>query len=147
MDPQAFIRLSVGSLGLRMHNTIQPLPSSSTTCCCEIRLRGFPVQTTTVPFITSPDESATAPPPPDTHAMASSFYLEDSDLKALSSSSSSAGCFHTSNAAYLEVAVFTGRKGSSHHCGVGTMKRQQIGSFKLEVSPEWGEGKSVTREK
>ncbi|KAK8328561.1 hypothetical protein V6Z12_A11G259600 [Gossypium hirsutum] len=28
------------------------------------------------------------------------------------------------------------------HCGVG-VKRQQIGTFKLEVGPEWGQGKPV----
>ncbi|KAG8649912.1 uncharacterized protein LOC110620156 isoform X2 [Manihot esculenta] len=70
---------------------------------------------------------------PDIHSIASSFYLEESDLKALLTP----GCFYTHHAC-LQIVVFTGRKGS--HCGVGT-KRQQIGKFKLEVGPEWGEGK------
>ncbi|CBI40002.3 unnamed protein product, partial [Vitis vinifera] len=52
------------------------------------------------------------------------FYLEESDLKALLAP----GCFYAPHAC-LEIVVFTGRKGS--HCGVG-IKRQQIGTFKLE---------------
>ncbi|KAK7835848.1 hypothetical protein CFP56_023016, partial [Quercus suber] len=40
----------------------------------------------------------------------------------------------------LVICNYKGRKGS--HCGVGT-KRQQIGTFKLEVSPEWGDGRPV----
>uniref|UniRef100_A0A5B6ZRB0 Uncharacterized protein n=1 Tax=Davidia involucrata TaxID=16924 RepID=A0A5B6ZRB0_DAVIN len=134
MDPQAFIRLSIGSLGLRVPGTISNAAKSgihtfSSPCSCEIRLRGFPVQTTSVPLVSSPEAT------PDSHGIASSFYLEESDLKALLAP----GCFYASHAC-LEIVVFTGRKGS--HCGVG-IKRQQIGSFKLEVGPEWGEGKPV----
>ncbi|KAM7273500.1 hypothetical protein ACFE04_028164 [Oxalis oulophora] len=131
MDPQAFIRLSIGSLGLRIPettlNSIKPGIHYSPTC--EIRLRGFPVQTTTVPLISSPETT------PDIHSIASSFYLEDSDVKALLTP----GCFYSSHAC-LEIIVFTGKKGS--HCGVA-VKRQQIGTFKLDVAPEWGEGKPV----
>ncbi|KAE8729662.1 hypothetical protein F3Y22_tig00003435pilonHSYRG00029 [Hibiscus syriacus] len=50
MDPQVFIRLSIDSLGLRIRETA--LSSSragirtfSAPCACEIRIRGFPVQT------------------------------------------------------------------------------------------------------
>lgn len=135
MDPQAFIRLSISSLGLRIPGTpvgsvksgVQPL--SSSLCPCEIRLRGFPVQTTTIPLFSSPEAA------PDSHSIASSFYLEESDLKALSAPS----CFYNSHA-YLEIAVFTGRKGL--HCGVG-IKRQLIGTFRLQVGPEWSEGKPL----
>ncbi|KAI5647647.1 hypothetical protein M9H77_33652 [Catharanthus roseus] len=134
MDPQAFIRLSVGSLGLRVSGTALNATKSgiqafSSPCLCEIRLRGFPVQTTSVPFVSSPEVIL------DNHSVASSFYLEESDLKALLTP----GCFYTSHAC-LEIVVFTGRKGT--HCGVG-IKRQQIGTFKLEVGPEWGQGKPV----
>nr|GMD62531.1 Nuclear factor 1 A-type isoform 2 [Ipomoea batatas] len=132
MDPQAFIRLSVGSLGLRapgtaLNGTKSGSHAFSSPCTCEIRLRGFPVQTTSVPFVSSPEAT------PDTNSIASSFYLEESDLKALLTP----GCFYT-NHACLEVAVFTGHKGT--HCGVA-MKRQQVGTFRLEVGPEWGKGK------
>lgn len=134
MDPQAFIRLSISSLGLRIPGSALNLVKSrvqalSSPCSCEIRLRGFPVQTTSVPLLTSSEAT------PDSHSIASSFYLEESDLKALLAP----GCFYSTHA-YLEIVVFTGRKGS--HCGVG-IKRQQIGTFKLEVGPEWGEGKPV----
>jgi hypothetical protein len=71
----------------------------------------------------------------DTQNIASSFYLEESDLKA----SLAPGCFYNPHAC-LEIAVFSGKKGS--HCGVG-VKRQQIGIFKMQVGPEWGEGKPV----
>ncbi|KAJ9179828.1 hypothetical protein P3X46_008147 [Hevea brasiliensis] len=129
MDPQAFIRLSIGSLGLRIPETVlkSGIHAFSSPCSCEIRLRGFPVQTTSVPLVSSPEAT------PDIHGIASSFYLEESDLKTLLTP----GCFYTHHAC-LEIVVFTGRKGS--HCGVG-IKRHQIGTFKLEVGPEWGEGK------
>ncbi|KAM7508944.1 hypothetical protein LguiA_019397 [Lonicera macranthoides] len=133
MDPQAFIRLSIGSLGLRFPgkalNGKTGIQMLSSPCLCEIRLRGFPVQITSVPFITSPEAI------PDSHSIASSFYLEESDVKALLTP----GCFYTPHA-YLEIIVFTGRKGS--HCGVG-IKRNQIGTFKLEVGPEWSERRPI----
>ncbi|KAG6663783.1 uncharacterized protein LOC122300104 [Carya illinoinensis] len=132
MDPQAFIRLSIGSLGLRIpgpsYNSAG-IHALSSPCSCEIRLRGFPVQTTSVPLITSVEAT------PDSHSIASSFYLEESDLKALLAP----GCFHGTHAS-LEIVVFTGWKGS--HCGV-SIKRQQIGSFRLEVGPEWCEGRPI----
>lgn len=134
MDPQAFIRLSIGSLGLRipganLNSAKSGIQALSSPCSCEIKLQGFPVQTSSIPFVSSPEAI------PDTHSIASSFYLEESDLKALLAP----GCFYSPHAC-LEIAVFSGRKGS--HCGVGT-KRQQIGTFKLEVGPEWCEGKPV----
>ncbi|GFY90419.1 nuclear factor 1 A-type protein [Actinidia rufa] len=101
----------------------------SSPCSCEIRLRGFPVQTTPVPLVSSPESI------PDPRSIASSFYLEESDLKALLTP----GCFYAPHAC-LEIVVFTGRKWS--HCGVG-IKKQQIGMFKLAVGPEWGEGRPV----
>ncbi|PSS11962.1 Endonuclease [Actinidia chinensis var. chinensis] len=134
MDPQAFIRLSIGSLGLRVPGTTLNAAKSgihalSSPCSCEIRLRGFPVQTTSVPLVSSPESI------PDPQSIASSFYLKESDLKALLT----LGCFYAPHAC-LEIVVFAGWKWS--HCGVG-IKRQQIGMFKLEVGPEWGEGKPV----
>ncbi|KAL7120752.1 hypothetical protein ACP275_02G141300 [Erythranthe tilingii] len=129
MDPQAFIRLSIGSLGIRFPEASKSsTPALSSPCACEIRLRGFPVQTTQIPFISSPINN-------NSHTVASTFYLEESDLKVLSSPR----CFYNARS-FLEVVVFTGRRGT--HCGVGT-KRRQIGVFKLNVGPEWGEGKPV----
>ncbi|XWS64958.1 hypothetical protein CRYUN_Cryun05aG0048900 [Craigia yunnanensis] len=105
MDPQAFIRLSIGSLGLRIPGSALNFSKAgicafSSPCSCEIRLRGFPVQTTSVPLVSSPEAA------PDIHSIASSFYLEDSDMKALLTP----GCFYNPHA-YLEITVFTGRKG------------------------------------
>lgn len=135
MDPKAFVRLSIGSLGLRdpiaaSRSSKTEIDAPSSSWMCEIRLRGFPVQTTSIPFITSP-ESAT----PDPQNIASCFYLEESNLKALLAPR----CFHTSMA-YLDVSVFKSRQG--FHCGISS-KKQQIGTFKLKVSREWGEGKPV----
>ncbi|XP_051122043.1 uncharacterized protein LOC127245293 [Andrographis paniculata] len=131
MDPQAFIRLSIGSLGLRFSGAAAPksggIPASSSPCTCDIRLRGFPVQTTSIPLVSSPEAT------PASHGIASSFYLDESDLKALLAP----GCFSASQPG-LEISVFTGRKAT--HCGVG-IKRQQIGTFKLNVGPEWTDGK------
>ncbi|KAG9452926.1 hypothetical protein H6P81_005830 [Aristolochia fimbriata] len=134
MDPQVFLRVSITSLGLRIPVTSSKaersrIHSSSLPCSCEIRLRGFPVQTASVPLISSPEAQ------PDPQCIATSFYLEESDLKEMLAP----GCFQATNA-YLEITVFMGRQGS--HCGVSSRK-QQIGSFKLQVGPEWGEGKSL----
>jgi hypothetical protein len=136
MDPQAFIRLSVGSLALRIPKVLINSTSKSnekknfsSQCSCEIKLRGFPVQTTSIPLMPSLDAA------PDHHSISTSFYLEESDLRALLTP----GCFYSPHA-HLEISVFTGKK--SLNCGVGG-KRQQIGMFKLEVGPEWGEGKPM----
>ncbi|GLT58973.1 hypothetical protein SLA2020_344870 [Shorea laevis] len=134
MDPQAFTRLSIGSLGLRFRaSTLNSSKSGANAfpspCSCEIRLRGFPIQTTSVPLVSCPEAT------PDIHSIASSFYLEEADVKALLTP----GCFYSSHAS-LEITVFTGKKGL--YCGRG-VKKQQIGTFKLNVGPEWGEGKPV----
>nr|XP_029151313.1 uncharacterized protein LOC112775388 isoform X2 [Arachis hypogaea] len=102
MDPQAFIRLSIGSLGLRCagiegstgRSRTQKPPSPFV---CEIRLRGFPVQTSSVPLISSTEAI------PDVENVATSFYLEESDLKALLAP----GCFYNTHAG-LEIVVFSG---------------------------------------
>ncbi|RVW75684.1 hypothetical protein CK203_055222 [Vitis vinifera] len=73
MDPQAFIRLSIGSLGLRIpgpalnaaKSGIHAVPSP---CSCEIRLRGFPVQTSSVPLVSSPEAT------PDSHSIAAEGF-------------------------------------------------------------------------
>lgn len=134
MDPKAFIRLSISSLRLRVPSVQLTAAKSgfqtlTSPCSCEIRLRGFPLQTTSVPLVSSPESGS------GSQNIASSFYLEDSDLKALLTPS----CFFASHSC-LQIVVFSGKMGS--HCGVG-IKRQQIGTFKLEVGPEWGRGKPV----
>ncbi|ONK58867.1 uncharacterized protein A4U43_C08F550 [Asparagus officinalis] len=134
MDPQDFIRLSIGSLGIRIPMAAsKPMKgathaTSTSIYCCQIRLRGFPIQTAQIPLISSSE------PNPDPQNNPIIFYLGKSDVKALMASS----CFHTSQP-FLEVVVFLGRKKGSN-CSV-TSKKQQLGTFKVEVSPEWGEGK------
>ncbi|CAN4077062.1 unnamed protein product [Withania somnifera] len=120
MNPQASVRLSIGSLGLRVPGTDLNGARSgrsalSFPCACEI--------------LSSPEST------PDSNDTASSFYLQKSDLKALLAP----GCLLKHHAC-LEVVVFTVR--NERHCGVG-IKRQQIGTIKLEVGPEWGEEKPI----
>lgn len=132
MDPQAFIKLSVGCLGLRVPVTASDIErsvdfESSPPCSCEIRLRGFPVKTVSVPLLSLADAS------PDPYSNATIFYLEESNVKELLAPR----CFQDPQA-YLEIMVYMGRQGSS--CGANS-KKQQIGTFRVEVGPEWGEGK------
>lgn len=132
MDPRAFVRVSVGALGLRIpvastdtRSGVEALPSP---CLCEVRLRGFPAQTASVPLVT-PSAGGL-----DLHSIAARFYLEEADLCKLSSPA----CFQSSQA-YLELVIFTGK----HGCHVGSSSSKQIGTFRLQVGPEWGEGKAV----
>uniref|UniRef100_M8BFA0 Uncharacterized protein n=1 Tax=Aegilops tauschii TaxID=37682 RepID=M8BFA0_AEGTA len=78
MDPQAFVRLSVGQLGLRL-----PGASARKACHCEIRLRGFPVQIAPVPLANSSEFNI------DPHANAAVFSLDEPGLKALPTSRAS----------------------------------------------------------
>ncbi|KAK8952306.1 hypothetical protein KSP39_PZI004361 [Platanthera zijinensis] len=133
MDPQFFVRLSVGSLGLRIPVTAVSKAGrgsnylSLSSCWCEIRLRGFPVQTASVPLISSHETS------PDPCSNATVFYFEKSDVEAMMSH----GCFQAVQP-YLEVAIYLGREGS--HCSV-IGRKHLIGRFRVEVGPEWCEGK------
>ncbi|MQL70808.1 hypothetical protein Taro_003109 [Colocasia esculenta] len=134
MDPQTFIRLSIGSLGLRVPMTASKAIQAgehltSSPCSCEIRLRGFPIQTVIVPLISSSGAN------PDPHTNSAIFYLGESDVKALMAP----GCFQSSKSC-LEITVYTQSKGS--HCGISGRK-QQLGTFRLDVDPEWSEGRSV----
>lgn len=133
MDPEVFIKLSIGSLGLRLAGVELKTENSginelSLPYVCEIRLRGFPVKTLAVPLMSSADII------PYIQNNASSFYLGESDLQALLAP----GCFYKSHAC-LEISVFTEAKEAN--C-VG-IKRQQIGIFRMQVGPEWGERKPM----
>lgn len=109
MDPQTFVRLSVGQLGLR-------LPAGKSTagraCHCEIRLRGFPAQTAPVPLLTNSSELILDPHGANAAAV---FSLDESDLAALSAP----GCFSFRVPAgpCLEIAVYLG----SSHVGGGEL--------------------------
>lgn len=134
MSPEAFIRLSIGSLGLRFTGVELKTQKSENevplSYVCEIRLRGFPVQRRPVPLISSSSGITS-----NILNNASSFYLEESDFGALSAP----GCFN-SRPASLEITVFT--EGKEFSCGAG-IKRQQIGIFKMYVGRDWGERKPM----
>lgn len=123
MDPQTFVRLSIGSLGLRF--PVEALKArrgaahAYSKCLCEIHLRGSPIQTTTVPVVSSPKVS------PDPNGNLVVFCLGESDVKALMLPR----CFGTA-AAYLKIMVYVGKQGS--RCGVAGRK-QLIGSVRLEI--------------
>ncbi|XP_019168263.1 PREDICTED: uncharacterized protein LOC109163986 [Ipomoea nil] len=121
MDPQAFVRVSVGSLCLRVPSE-SGIQAPSPPCVCEIRLPGFPVQTAPVPF-------------EDNNKIATRFYLVRSDVEALLAPGG--GCFYAPNHACLEIVVF------STGGWFGFKRKQHIGTFKLGVGREWGRGKQV----
>uniref|UniRef100_A0A0D6QTY8 Uncharacterized protein n=1 Tax=Araucaria cunninghamii TaxID=56994 RepID=A0A0D6QTY8_ARACU len=132
MDPRAFIRVSVGALGLRIPVASKAVRAGvhalSSPCLCEIRLRGFAAQTASVPLVTSIGAG------PDLHNVAATFYLEESDIRKLLSPT----CFRSAPPC-LEIVVFTGRRGSNW--GIDSSK--QIGAFRLQVGPEWADGKTL----
>ena len=131
MDPQPFVRLSVGQLGLKLPAGGNAGKAASRLCDCEIRLGGFPVQTAQVPLIHSPEFNL------DPFTNAAVFSLDESDLKALAAP----GCFRAPRPC-LEVAVYLARFGA--RCGVAWRKRL-VGVFRVELAPpsEWREGKPV----
>jgi len=131
MDPRAFVRVSVGALGLKIpvaSKTVSSVHILSSPCFCEIRLSGFPAQTASVPLVT-PSASG-----PDLHSIAASFYLEEADVRKMSTYT----CFQSSEA-YLEIVIFTGRWESC----CGSSRSKQIGTFRLLVGPEWREVRTV----
>ncbi|OEL29206.1 hypothetical protein BAE44_0009771 [Dichanthelium oligosanthes] len=133
MDPQPFVRLSVGQLGLKLPAGRNASKASSRLCDCEIRLGGFPVQTAQVPLIHSPEFNL------DPFTNAAVFSLGESDLRALAAT----GCFRAAPRSCLEVAVYLARL-SAARCGVAWRKRL-VGVFRVELASasEWREGKPV----
>ncbi|WOL19008.1 hypothetical protein Cni_G27805 [Canna indica] len=133
MNPQTFVRLSIGSLGLRFPaDTLKSRRGAVhaySKCSCEIRLGGLPIQTASVPLISSPESN------PDPNSNLVVFYLEESDIKAMILR----GCLRTPRA-HLEIVIYMGKQGS--YCGV-TSRKQQIGSLSLEIELERGLEKPV----
>lgn len=128
MDPQPFVRLSVGQLGLK-------LPAGGTAqklCHCEIRLAGFPVQTAAVPLLHASSELAALDP----FTNAAAFSLAEHDLESLSTPS----CFRPPRSR-LAVAVYLGRRGGGLRCA----RRRLVGVFRVEVGSAagWRDGKPV----
>ncbi|KAJ1267448.1 hypothetical protein BS78_07G056500 [Paspalum vaginatum] len=130
MDPQPFVRLSVGQLGLKLPGG-NAGKAAARLCDCEIRLGGFPVQTVPVPLVHSSEFNFFDP-----FTNAAVFSLDESDLKALAAP----GCFRAPRSC-LEVAVYLARFGA--RCGVAWRKRL-VGVFRVDLaSSEWREGKPV----
>ncbi|XP_062192108.1 uncharacterized protein LOC133895659 isoform X2 [Phragmites australis] len=127
MDPQPFVRLSIGQIGLKLPGG--NARTAAQLCHCEIRLGGFPVQIAHVPLIHSSEFNL------DPFTNVAVFSLDESDLKALATP----GCFRAPRS-YLEVVVYLGRFGV--HCGIAGRKRL-VGVFRVEVGSEWHEGKPV----
>lgn len=136
MDPEPFVRLSVGQLGLKLPGG-NASKAAGRLCDCEIRLGGFPVQTAPVPLIHSPAFNL------DPFTNAAVFSLDESDLRALAAP----GCFRAPRTSCLEVAVYyLARFGASSRCGVvaACRRKRLVGVFRVELpSSEWRDGKPV----
>lgn len=135
MDPCSFVKVLVGGLALRIPVASKPTKTgvhpTASPCFCEFKLHNFPLQTTVVPLI-SPRSSD-----PDVHNISASFHLEENEVKKLSSSSSPS-CLGSSKP-LLEVAVYTGRQGST--CGVALGKL--LGKFCVPIDLEGANEKAI----
>ncbi|KAJ7543269.1 hypothetical protein O6H91_09G031400 [Diphasiastrum complanatum] len=132
MDPRAFVRVSIGALGLRIAVASKAsragVHASSSPCFCEVRLPYFPSQTVPIPLISSTTAA------PNSRNIAACFYLDEPALLKLLSAS-----WFRSAPPCLKVVVFTGLQGSC--CGISD--RKLLGTFSLPVSLEWAEGKTI----
>ncbi|KAJ7525196.1 hypothetical protein O6H91_17G041000 [Diphasiastrum complanatum] len=123
MDPRAFVRVSIGALGLRIVVASKAsqagVHASSSPCFCEVRLPYFPSQTILIPLISS--TTAT----PNSRSIAACFYLDEPALLKLLSAS-----WFRSAPPCLKVVVFTGLQGLCY----GISDRKLLGTFSLPVS-------------
>ncbi|KAJ7543698.1 hypothetical protein O6H91_09G048900 [Diphasiastrum complanatum] len=85
MDPRAFVRVSIGALGLRIAVASKAsragVHASSSPCFCEVRLPYSPSQTVPIPLISSTTAA------PNSRNIAACFYLDEPALLKLSSAS------------------------------------------------------------
>ncbi|KAK3121109.1 hypothetical protein QOZ80_8BG0646160 [Eleusine coracana subsp. coracana] len=146
MDPQPFVRLSVGQLGLKLPGSSNAATKPARLCHCEIRLAGFPVQTAPVPLLHSSELNTLDP-----FTNAAVFSLAESDLLTTTASSSpisTPACLFrpAPRRPRLDVAVYLlGRRGAGGggmHCGI-VGGRRLVGVFRVEVGLEWRDGKPV----
>ncbi|CAO2187126.1 unnamed protein product [Urochloa humidicola] len=139
MDPQPFVRVSVGQLGLKLPaGSSTNSKASSRLCDCEIRLGAFPAQTAHVPLVHSPEFHTLDP-----FTNAAVFSLGEPDLRALAAP----GLFlRRAPRPRLEVVVYlSGGGGGAPRCWRSS-KRRLVGVFGVELAPElreWREGKPV----
>ncbi|XP_074263994.1 uncharacterized protein LOC141586602 [Silene latifolia] len=115
MDPCPFIRLTVGNLALTLPSQTKParnlIHPTTSPCFCKIKLKGFPPQTATIPYLT-PSQT----PDTSTSTIAALFHLSKSDLVKLTPTRRT--FFTPGKKLFLEIFVFTGRSGAS--CGVNS---------------------------
>lgn len=112
MDPCPFVRLSIGNLALKFPVASKPARSvihpSSSPCFCKIKLKNFPVQTAVVPCVLPENSFADG----QLQTLAASFHLSKSELDRLAGKSLFGG------KAYLKIAIYTGRRGTT--CGLNS---------------------------
>eukprot|EP00249_Psilotum_nudum_P016884 c26035_g1_i2 orf=526-1164(+) len=131
MDPNAFVRISVASVALKMPLASKAwvdVLSASSSCFCEIKLSNFPVQIAPVPLVSLKKLE------PDYQVIAACFYLDEPSLRKLLTTS----CF-TSSLPCLEITVYASKQGSS--CRVSSGK--VLGKFALPVGGEWAVAKPL----
>lgn len=121
MNALPFVKISVGSLGLRVPAEGSTQAVELPPCVCEIRLHNFPVHTAPVPLVSCD---------PDPRSTAASFYLDEPALRRLLTFA----CFGSSSP-FLEIAVFL--------CGAGSLLRNQsrkaaVGELKDSGGPRVG---------
>ncbi|CAO2205882.1 unnamed protein product [Urochloa humidicola] len=144
MDPQPFVRVSVGQLGLKLpagNSAASNSKAATRLCDCEIRLGGFPAQTARVPLIHSPEFNTLDP-----FTNAAVFSLGEPDLRALLAAPGF--LFRRARPPRVEVAVYLsggGGGGGAPRCWRTSRRRRLVGVFRVELapSPEWREGKPV----
>lgn len=126
MDPCPFVRLTVGSLALKIPVASKPARSvvhpSSSPCFCKIKLKHFPLQTVVVPFL--PQESQNLDSQFQT--LAATFHLSKADLDRFAGKSLFTGKL------YLKISIYTGRRGTS--CGLNSGRLLGKISLPLDLS-------------
>ncbi|XP_057863728.2 uncharacterized protein LOC131071792 [Cryptomeria japonica] len=122
MDPCPFVKVLVGGLALRVPVVSKPTRAGvhpwGIPCFCEMKLDKFSVQKTVVPLVSADS------PSPDVHNVAASFHLEQAEIIKLSQGSCLGG-----SKPRLEIAIYTGRQGST--CGIGLGK--MLGKFSVAL--------------
>ncbi|GAB2256361.1 hypothetical protein Droror1_Dr00010139 [Drosera rotundifolia] len=153
MDPCPFVRLTVGSLALKIPVSTKlaraVVHPASSPCFCRIKLRGFSSQSASVPLLL-PDSSitTTAPASPSLNSSYSSpaaatFHLSKSDIESLQSKPLIMKTLTVSpkRVPFVLIDVYTGRTGAT--CGVSSgrlLGRIRVG---LEGLKEAAEGRVV----
>ncbi|KAL9225667.1 hypothetical protein vseg_001563 [Gypsophila vaccaria] len=129
MDPCPFIRLTVGSLALKVPVRTKPARNAvhptSSPCFCRIKLKGFPVQTAVIPYMNMSEAKQSH----DAN-VAALFHLSKSDLLKLTKKTRSFGPFRSRKLS-LDIYIFTGRGGAT--CGVSFTSGVLLGKVCIQL--------------